>query len=373
MKKQIKEALTILNNKGYEAYLVGGAVRNYLLSSAITDYDITTNADPNAIKMCFSNYTTYDIGKELGTIVVVIDRVKIDITPYRKEGEYTNHRKPNNVTYAKQLKQDLKRRDFTINALCMDKDNNIIDLFNGIEDIQNKTIKAIGNPDARFHEDALRILRAIRFKTKLNFEIEERTNKAIFKNKDLLNYISGERKKDELLQILNHPNAYKVINEYLVVFNTFMNFNHIDRKRNNFSNPLYSLSYILSISSKHNLKQLKYSKQEIQLIDSLIYATNIDINNDYEYINCLSNIYQKDIYIYLNELHNKNFHTRFDRLKKYMISENELKIDGNAIQEYGYHGKQIKQIKNKMVDLIHHQKLTNNHSSLIKFLKNVKI
>lgn len=369
IKKEIYIALNILNNKGYEAYLVGGAVRNYLLKKAITDYDITTNADSNMIKMLFSDYKTYDIGKDLGTIVVIINHIKIDITPYRKESTYINHRRPKIIEVATSLKQDLERRDFTINSLCIDKDNNIIDLFDGINDLNNKQIKAIGNPAKRFNEDALRILRAIRFKTKLNFSIEENTNKQLFKNKDLLTYISNERKKDEFLQILAHKNAFKVINEYLEIFNTFINIKPITRKINNFSNPLFSLAYIISNNENNNLKQLKYSKQEINLINALVHISKINPNNDYEFITSLSDIYQKEILQYLCELHHKDYSQKYNQLKKYMITINELKITGIELISYGYEGKQIGKIKNILLEQIHRQNLTNTKSAINNYLK----
>lgn len=373
MKKQIFKALTILNDKGYQSYLVGGGVRNYLLNKQISDYDITTDADPNAIKMAFSDYPKYDIGKELGTVVVVIDKVKIDITPFRKEDLYIDHRRPSEIVFTSSLKEDLKRRDFTINAMCLDKDNNLIDLFNGLQDLNKKTIRAIGNPNTRFHEDGLRILRALRFKAKLNFSIEEKTNKAIYDNKDLLKYISNERKREELLQLLETRSAFKVINEYLDVFNTFMSFKHIERKINNFNNSIYALAYLLTNSDITNLKELKYSKEEINLINYLISISPIDINDDYEFITSLSNIYQKDALKYLSALHHKDLSKRYSSLKKYMVDDNELKIDGNTIQEFGYSGKEIKAIKNKMLDEIHHKNLENKSSKLLAYLKNVKM
>ena len=368
IKKEIFTALNLLEEKGYEAFLVGGAVRNHLLHKTISDYDITTNADPNAIKMIFSNYHTYDIGKKLGTVIVVINKIKIDITPFRKEGNYADHRRPETIEFTTNLKDDLKRRDFTINALCLNSKSEIIDLYKGIDDLNNKVIRCIGNPDQRFHEDGLRILRALRFKTKLNFSIETKTNKSLFKNKDLLNYISQERKKDELLQILTSRNCFTTINEYLDIFNTFIPFKLEKRKTNNFSNPLYTLAYLLR-NQKVNLKELKYSKEEIELVNALINVTNIDIKDDYSFICCLSDINQKHILTYLNELHHKDYTDRFNLLHKYMISINELKIDGNILQEFGYKDKQIKQIKNELLDLVHQQKLNNTPSALIKYLK----
>jgi len=370
MLKQVKEALTLLNEKGYEAYLVGGAVRNLLLNLLSDDYDITTSADPNAIKMIFSSYTVYDIGKTHGTVVVLIDKVKIDITPFRLEDDYQDHRHPKKVKFTSSLKEDLRRRDFSINALCMDKDENIIDLFNGLADLNSKTIRCIGNPDARFHEDALRILRAIRFKAKLNFKIEEKTNKAIFSNKDLLNYISAERKKEELLKLLNEKSAFSIINEYLEVFNIFMPFKHITKETNDFTSSIYALAYLLSFSDKCNLKELKYSKYEIDLIKTLISATSININSDYEFIKILANIYEKDVLTYLQTLHNVSLIERYERLKPYIVLENDLCINGNIIKEYGYNGEDIKHIKQEILKSIYQQKLHNSEVELRTYLKN---
>lgn len=370
IKKEIYTALNLLEEKGYEAFLVGGALRNHLLNKTISDYDICTSADPNAIKLIFSEYKTYDIGKKLGTIVVIINKIKIDITPYRKEGNYIKHRKPSQIEFTDNLKDDLKRRDFTINALCLNRKNEIIDLFNGIDDLNNKIIRCINNPDTRFNEDGLRILRALRFKTKLNFSIEEKTSKSIMQNKDLLNYISQERKKDELLQILNCKNGFKTINEYIDVFNTFINIGPIDRKINNFSNCLYSLAYIIR-NNKNDLVKLKYSKEEIQLINTLINVSKVSLENDYDFICALSDINQKHILAFINELNNKDYNTRFNKLKKYMVTINELDIDGNTLKQLGYSGKQIKTIKNELLDLIHHKKLINDNKAILNYLKTI--
>jgi len=368
MIQEIYTALNLLTNKGYEAFLVGGAVRNYLLNKPIDDYDIATNADPNVIKMVFSDYTTYDIGKALGTVVVLINKVKIDITPYRIESDYKDFRHPNKVEFSTNLKDDLKRRDFTINALCLDSNNNIVDLFGGVLDLNNKVIRCINNPDTRFYEDPLRILRAIRFKSKLDFTIEEETNRSLLQNKDLLNHISPERKKEELLKILCNKNAFSIINEYIEVFNTFMPFTPT-LINNNFSNPLYSLAYLL-IDKQINLKSLKYSKEEINLINTLISSSKIDLSNDYYFIKCLSDINQKHILTYLSELNDTDYTDRFNALHKYMVITNDLKIDGNIIKSFNYHDEQIKVLKLEMVDLIHQQKLENNEVDLLNYIKN---
>ncbi|MBQ3295867.1 MAG: hypothetical protein IJH00_05270 [Erysipelotrichaceae bacterium] len=371
MKKLNKSALIALqalNDKGYQAFVVGGAVRDLLLNKDVYDYDITTNADPNAIKMVFEDYTKYEAGIKYGTVTVLIDRDKIDITPYRKEDKYRDHRHPELISFSSELKEDLSRRDFTINAMCLDKDSNIIDMFGGTEDLKNRLIRCIGDPDKRFDEDGLRILRAIRFMTKLDFSIEDRTSISIHKNRDLLNYISEERKREELLRILSSRQAFKAIREYLDVFNTFMPFDVPKRKINNFSEPLYALAYLLK-DKDTDLKKLKYSKNEIHLVNIFKEASNIDINNDFEFIETLSSIYQKQILTYLEEYHRKDLKERFGKLKRYMVTFRELKITGEEIVFYGYAKSEISKVKHKLLDLIHHKKINNTSYALNKYLK----
>ena len=365
---EVATVLSMLNDKGYEAYLVGGAVRNILLDMPINDYDIATNADPNAIKMIFADYVIYDVGKKHGTVAIIINKIKIEITPYRKEADYIDHRHPQEISFDATLEEDLKRRDFTINAMCLDKDLQVIDLFGGIDDLKNKTIRAIGSPAARFHEDALRILRALRFKAKLDFEIEENTRKEIFNCLDLLRYISNERKREELLALLSCKKAFEIINEYLPIFNSFMPLVRIDRKENDFSNPLSSLAYLLANCDKTDLKKLKYSKDEISLINILIEATSIDINDDYQLISILSHMHKKQILEYLQELHHIDLSSRYDLLSMYIVDFDELNIDGNAIKAYGYEGKDIARIKKELLEQIHQKKLINDSETLNAYL-----
>lgn len=366
---QVKMIIRELENHGYEAFLVGGAVRNYVLNRPIEDYDITTNADPNAIKMIFNSYTIYDIGKKHGTVAVLIGKNKYEITPYRIEARYKDHRHPEKIVFTDSLKDDLKRRDFTINALCLDANNQIIDFFGGIEDINNKTIRAIGNPHTRFNEDALRILRALRFKAKLGFSIEDKTRKELFRCKDLLNYISIERKRDELMQILSCKDAFKIINEYIKIFNTFIPFKDISRKNNDFSSPFYSLAFLLKDEDKSCFRKLKFSNNEIHFLQTLMDATKINIKDDYQFISCLSSIYQKHILEFLEQYYHKDFKERYKSLKKYMCTLNDLKIDGKEIEKYGYRGKEIGKVKNRLLDLIHQKKLLNTSASLNKHLQ----
>lgn len=220
--KDVKFILKTLESKGFEAYVVGGAVRDSLLGRKPLDYDLTTNALPNDIIRIFKNKVDniYKIGKEFGTISLVLNGKTYEVTTFRTEADYLDYRRPEKVTFSLKLEEDLKRRDFTINALCFNKE--VIDLVGGLDDLKAKQIKAIGNPDQRFKEDALRILRAIRFASKLNFEIESETKKALLENKDLLNNIAIERIQDEFNKILVNENVKDYLEEYFDVFTVFL-------------------------------------------------------------------------------------------------------------------------------------------------------
>jgi len=198
------EVLLVLNkiiSKGYEAYLVGGAVRDIILGNEIYDYDITTNARPEEVISLFD--TVIETGIKHGTVTIVINKLDIEVSTYRKDGEYKDFRRPETIEYSKTIAEDLKRRDFTINALAYNPINNdFIDLFNGINDLENKLINAINNPVDRFNEDALRMMRAVRFAVKLDFNIKEDVFDAIKTlNKNIKN-VSIERVNDEFTKVL---------------------------------------------------------------------------------------------------------------------------------------------------------------------------
>ena len=230
--QEILEIIKSLQKKGFEAYLVGGCVRDLLLNKKPKDWDITTNALPHEIQLVFKD-SLYE--NQFGTVAVKTnsedETLKIvEITTFRKEGKYTDKRHPDLITFAKTLKEDLSRRDFTINAMAIalgtrnpkpetqeksyklqDTSYKIIDPFNGQKDLKDKLIKAVGNPNERFQEDALRLIRAIRFACELNFEIEKETFNALKKNSYLIRYIAKERIKDEFIKIIQTENAKKGI------------------------------------------------------------------------------------------------------------------------------------------------------------------
>jgi len=214
--KNILFTIDILTKYKFEAFLVGGCVRDYLLNKVPKDWDITTNAKPEEIIDIFTKEnikTLYE--NDFGTVAVFIDENIIEITTYRIESDYSDKRHPNSVEWTRNIEEDLKRRDFTINAMAFDVPRGtFIDLFNGTKDLEEKIIRTVGDPDERFSEDALRMLRAIRFSSVLGKEwmIENNTLNSIIKNKELLSKVSNERIRDELIKIIMSENAKRGIN-----------------------------------------------------------------------------------------------------------------------------------------------------------------
>lgn len=191
--------LRTLEDAGFEAYFVGGSVRDVLLHRHVHDVDITTSAYPEEVKELFDK--SIDTGIKHGTVTVLYGGESYEITTFRTESGYQDFRRPDHVTFVQNLDEDLKRRDFTINALAMDMHGDIVDLFNGIEDLKHHIIRAVGNPEKRFHEDALRMMRAVRFMSQLEFKLEEKTEQAIKDNHELLKKISVERIREEFVKM----------------------------------------------------------------------------------------------------------------------------------------------------------------------------
>ena len=212
------EMLDKINAEGFEAYFVGGAVRDFIMDKAFQDIDITTSAHPDEIKRIFSDCNVIDTGIKHGTVTVMYKNRPIEITTFRTELGYEDNRHPDKVVFCKNLSEDLKRRDFTVNSLCIDNKGEIIDIFGGIEDIKSKTLKAIGNAEERFKEDALRILRALRFASVLGFDIDKNTARAIHKCKDLILNVANERIASELRKMITGKNIRNVLLEFSDVF-----------------------------------------------------------------------------------------------------------------------------------------------------------
>jgi tRNA nucleotidyltransferase (CCA-adding enzyme) len=210
----IKTIISRLEAAGYEACVVGGCVRDFLQGLNPPDYDLTTSALPEEIKAVFSDCKIVDIGEKHGTIAVITSDEKIEITSFRTDGDYTDSRRPDNVTFTRDLKSDLSRRDFTVNAMAYSEKTGLIDIFGGKEDLNNGVLRCVGEAEKRFSEDALRIMRALRFMSERGFTCEEETEKALRKLKNNLLKIAPERIAAEFDRLLLGEHAGKIIIGY---------------------------------------------------------------------------------------------------------------------------------------------------------------
>lgn len=218
----VKFIISQLNSFGYEAFAVGGCVRDAIMGLEPHDWDVCTSAKPEQIKVCFKDFNTFDSGIKHGTISVVLNDTVYEVTTYRIDGEYTDNRHPNSVEFTDEITKDLARRDFTVNSMAYNEQQGFVDPFVGIEDIKNNVIRCVGNPDKRFDEDALRILRALRFSSVYGFKIEKNTSSAIKRKAHLLKNIAFERINSEFSKLLCGNYAEPILIEYREVFAVFI-------------------------------------------------------------------------------------------------------------------------------------------------------
>ena len=211
--EKVNQVISCLTEAGFEAYVVGGCVRDAILGRTANDWDITTNAKPEQIKALFPR--TVDTGIQHGTVTVLIGKEGFEVTTYRIDGEYTDSRHPKEVIFTPSLLEDLKRREFTINAMAYNEKDGLVDAFDGMGDLKRRQIRCVGDPRERFTEDALRILRAVRFSAQLDFSIEEKTKRAVSEFAPQLSNISAERIHVEMVKLLTseHPEVWRTVYE----------------------------------------------------------------------------------------------------------------------------------------------------------------
>lgn len=293
MNDKAKNILELLNNNGYEAYIIGGYVRDYLFGIDSNDYDICTNCSIDRLKEILSDYN-YKI--ELCTMTINMDNINIEITPYRKEIEYSN-RRPINYEYTNILEEDLLRRDFTINTICIDSNLNIIDKLNGKEDLDNRIIRCIGNIEQKLIEDPLRILRCLRFSVKYNLDIDNDLKEYIKKYSYLVERLSYDRKKEEIIKLIE-VEGLSILKEYNIDKCLDIDLTNIKY----YPNTLVTLIKI-DINNKYCIT--KYEKN-IKNIVNKIDIEGISSYNLYRYGTVLCDLYNIDISTYNNlVIHNR--------------------------------------------------------------------
>ena len=396
----VEYVLSKLKENGYQAYVVGGAVRDFLMGKTPHDYDLTSDALPSQISDVFKDFYQEHSGEKHGTIRVIVDHKPIEITTFRCDEGYTDYRRPDNVEFVKDVYIDSKRRDFSINAFYY-FEGHIYDFHEGLEDLNNKVIKTIGNPSTRFHEDALRILRAIRFSAKLGYEIESKTKTALLDCKEELNLIAKERILTELKEISSTSNFFRNVKEYFPIFKLIIPC--LDKIGNsiddiyNFDIKSYG-DYIASLSALFSLREInndfmpwrlfiKMDNESINAIKTLIKLKDVNFNNSFDddYINGLILLSKPvDINVFKNYLINlynlKRFKNddidsilnRVDILSEgnTPYSLKDLEIDGNDLLKLGIEKNQyFKEILNEVLLRCNQGDLNNNRNEEIEFVK----
>ena len=384
---EIIECLTILKNAGIDAYLVGGCVRDMIMGLTPDDYDITTNASPEKIKSLFPH--TVDTGIEHGTVTVIINHTPIEITRMRIDGDYLDHRRPIDIIPARSLNEDLLRRDFTINALALDLQGNLTDITRGVHDIKHKTIRAVGNPYKRFSEDALRIMRAYRFCSKLQFNLEKSTQNAAKELAHLLSDISAERIYDELKKTLMGKNPAVVeelilsgglIKAGLTNCNNLSALNELEVDINIRLSALIILCNADAVCVTNSLKTPNIIKNTVKKI--------VSIYSDYSSFTAISPkqiklmIKQSDRSIalmllkllsVLKGIDYSELVEKFDSVKNDPIFINELDISGNDLISIGINGTDIGKTQIFLQDYVINNPKDNKKTILLSIAKNIEL
>lgn len=380
---RVKKCLKTLEKAGLQAYLVGGCVRDMLMNKTPHDYDITVNASPEAVKKLFRY--TFDTGIKHGTVTVLMYGMPLEITEMRTDGEYTDHRHPNCVTPTKTLADDLARRDFTVNAIAMDRQGNITDLFCGCDDIDRKIIRCVGDPNRRFDEDALRIMRAFRFCSQLGFTLDGDTLKAALIKAPLLDNVSAERIYAELKKTLcgNNPAAIKplistnALKKYGLCGDVDLSV--LNSSYNDFSVRLAALLIICGCNVPCAMKTLKsdkatakrvctltrlFSKNALSKID-VIGLKKLIFENGLEICNLLIKLYDS-----FGNPDGLRTECMLNVVQKLPIYISDLAINGSDLRDIGISGERIGETLNMLLLKVWENPKLNKRNTLIDIAKN---
>ncbi len=393
MIKNARYIIDTLEDNGFDAFIVGGCVRDQMLGIRVSDYDITTNAKPNEIKKLFKK--TVDTGIEHGTITVIIntkDKTQsFEVTTFRIDGAYIDGRHPSFIKFVDELYYDLSRRDFTINAMAYNDKYGLIDKYGGVKDIKQKLIKAVGNPEDRFNEDALRMLRAIRFAARFGFKIEDSTRNAIIKFASNIKRVSKERIHNELDKIItsNNPQSINLLVEYGLAKYIAKDFDKINLDKIFKTDKLYmgyiSLFYGTEIIPKKILRELKYDVELIKHVDIILTKVNdfkkiinnnqidmklkmliseIGYDNCYDLIKIVSFKESMDLSNIFDKVMN------FETMKE-PIFISDLNIDGYDLMSLGIKGKKVGEVLYELQKKVHSDKTINVKDKLMELAMEV--
>ncbi|MBQ0110478.1 MAG: hypothetical protein KBS41_00920 [Oscillospiraceae bacterium] len=373
------KALEILDKNGYSAYLVGGCVRDYLLGKAPGDYDIAVTCSPSGIKKAFAEYKQILTGEAYGTVTVVIEGLPLEITSCRSEDGYNDSRHPSSVDFSADIRGDLSRRDFTVNAIACDRYMNFTDPHGGENDLKNGIIRAVGEPQKRFGEDALRILRGVRFCSVLGFEIENGTAQAMLKMKDGLNAVSRERVSAEIKKAAVGKNFGKALTLYGEIFSAaYKGFENFDintvQAINRADKDLKDFAFLCGFENTQTAaKDLFYQKATVNKAD--FFKNNLLINHG-NMRGFLKDANYEDMRLLLRLKDAFNIESTDEKSQFEYIVQNrlcckigELAVSGNDIQMLGYSGEAVGKMLEKALWLVTTKGIKNDKQTILSYLK----
>ncbi len=404
----VRRIIKTIEDNGYEAYAVGGCVRDSILGRNPDDWDITTSARPEQIKSFFKK--TIDTGIKHGTVTVMMNHTGYEVTTYRIDGEYKDGRHPESVEFSAKLVDDLKRRDFTINAMAYNESNGFVDEFNGIEDLNNHVIRCVGNPIERFSEDALRMMRAIRFSAQLGFDIDSKTYAAIVELAPSIRQVSMERVQVELAKTIMSDNPFYV-KQYEQTGLLRENLSYMDEILSGklVKNAMAMLKYapkstVLRYAAifnmgepdrvKAELKALKLDNYTVDTVTKLVAYSKDTIEENEPAVREAVHKYGKELLALMFENEEARINTKeeivgislnsqrlhLNRIKKMYediisrgdcISVKDLDITGNDLMEYGLSGVQIGKTLNELLHIVIENPKLNEKSTLLAMIEHI--
>ena len=378
--------IRLLEENGYECYVVGGAVRSFLLHMPVHDYDLTTDAVPAEMKTVFRDYKTIETGLKHGTLTILSEGHPVEITTYRHDSDYSDHRHPEAVTFSKAIEEDCARRDFTVNALCYNPSRGFLDFFGGLDDLETRTIRCIGEADRRFDEDALRILRALRFAAALAFAIDPMTGEALLRNRGLLHFISTERINEELCGFLSARRCASFMQDYQPVFMECIPFckevtdeewkktlTVIDRTHD----PMIRMALILCCCEcqepERTLREMKFRTADIRAIMNLLALQDADISDHTAVRKLLRHLQVPfDDYLSFRKALDPSVNDIAARLEYEDVLRRhecwqlrDMAFTGNDAKELGFRGKEISEVLEYLLDQVMEEKIHNRREDLI--------
>ncbi|MBE5661441.1 CCA tRNA nucleotidyltransferase [Staphylococcus sp. SS21] len=394
--EQAKPILEHIQENGFEAYYVGGSVRDYVMGRDIHDIDITTSATPDEIESIFSH--TIPVGKEHGTINVVYNHENYEVTTFRAEDDYLDHRRPSGVTFVRDLYEDLQRRDFTMNAIAMDTEYKLYDYFGGQQDIDNRIIRTVGLPEERFQEDALRMIRCLRFQSQLSFEIADDTFEAMRIQMADIKFLSIERIVIELTKLIRGINVAQSFKHLktLNAFNYIPYFDHLEMNKININEPIDLELFIAIVSVKFDknmsVKPLKLSNRQLRKIQQykqiIMTLPNIVMKEQlkmfvYDYdIKLIENVLSASEILMENDIQGHQplivNHQTINEINHQlpMNSRKEMSVNGGVIMSHlnKKSGPWLKDVLRQIEIAIVTDKVSNQETEILKWVDNhVKI